>query len=110
MFERPETVRVGPVNYSVVWQDNHWSKLTDQAGRCIPRENRIEINGELPTDQVACTFTHEVFHALEWHYKRWDDVDSEVGACLCGEGMVMFWRDNPEVFKWWQSLIIELKG
>ncbi len=104
-MSRPERVRVGAYYYDIIWRDNKWSELCDYQGKCSPRDRVIEINGEMPADCIACTFAHEVSHALEWHYKRWDDVDSEVAATINGEGMVMFWRDNPEVFEWWVAIV-----
>ncbi len=105
MMERPTRVKVGPLWYSVEWKDELWEAQENAFGACDRCKQAIKMALSLRPDRMACTFMHEVLHALivsngEHSTDRNDEQIADLGYKI-----IQFWQDNPEAFEWWSGLI-----
>jgi len=104
---RPTRIRIGALDYEIRWKDTVDCALTESHGDCLSDEQIICVKAADKPDRMACTFGHEIAHAIHCHFYPGihDGFNNEHLAHVCGEGLVMVWRDNPEVFRWWVSLV-----
>jgi hypothetical protein len=102
---RPDKVKVGPLDYKVVWEPVDWEIGQNLFGQCEPDTCRIHISSRCSGYRLACIFAHEVAHALAADDGCYNKADGEQVANIASYSMVQFWRDNPDVFDWWIGLI-----
>jgi hypothetical protein len=106
MSERPTKLKIGSFDYTVEWMDRNWSDQENAFGACHRDTCSIKIAEHATPHRIAGTFVHEVFHALQEHFMGpKGEIDIEQASHIAGDGLVMFWRDNPEAFEWWSSLL-----
>jgi hypothetical protein len=106
MTNRPNSIKVGGLLYTVEWRDGSWCAGTSHWGECNFVEQVIRINGDMLPDHIASTFLHEVTHAVLSHFGECDTKNDDESICtIIGNGLSMVWRDNPKVFDWWQTLL-----
>jgi hypothetical protein len=105
-LDKPTSIKIGALDYAIEWQDGNWMAASERFGECSFTQQVIRINGTMPAHRVATTFLHEVTHAVLAHFGVHDEKqDDEDIATMIGTGLTMVWRDNPDVLKWWSSLI-----
>jgi hypothetical protein len=109
-MNRPTKVKVGALDYEIRWHDKDWHDSTNCRGEIVFPQQRINLADDLPPQELASTFLHEVIHAILQHYDRAGDnrdipISRENVCEYCSYGIQMVWRDNPEAFEWWQGLI-----
>ncbi len=103
---RPTRVKVGPLWYSVHWRDLAWSRAAECAGQCDNSLQTISIYEDQRPEKIACAFAHEVAHALLFVGNHGTStITEEEAADTASYGMVQFWQDNPEAFRWWIELV-----
>ena len=106
-MERPTTIRIGSLCYTFEWTDGNWTASTERYGECDYIPQIIRINGQLRPDRLATNVVHEIIHAMLEHsphgHDNWsnEEIAKHLGYMLAG-----VWRDNPEVFDWWRSLLV----
>jgi hypothetical protein len=100
-------LRVGPLDYEVRWVDANWRASANCVACCDNETQIITLYEGLTPSQLPCSFVHEVGHALLYaaRFTQEPDITEEVACNLAGYMITGFWRDNPEVFKWWSSLL-----
>lgn len=107
---RPTSVRVGPIEYDIIWFDEAEKRAINYAiGQFDGHLGIIRIADCLKPKQLACVFVHEVLHAIHWWmHSTTDDeqsVSEETSCNAAGYGLTDVWLDNPEVFEWWRGLL-----
>ena len=110
MVERPTVVKIGHLDYAVKWMNSDWALKTERNGEISYIEEEIRILDGMSPQSTACTFLHEIIHGLTSHYDRTgtEPIERETVSEWIGAGLVMFWRDNPDAFAWWSSLLTEV--
>jgi hypothetical protein len=98
-------MRIGALDYVVLWEPVDWEIGQRLFGQCVPDSCEIHISERCVGHRLACVFAHEVAHAMAAWEGCYDKADCEEIAYLASYSMVMFWRDNPEAFDWWISLV-----
>jgi hypothetical protein len=106
-LDKPTSIKIGYIDYTVTWVDNKWSDSTGRRGEIDYCGREIFIVQDMDNLSIADTFIHELMHALMQHYERNIEtpIERERAVEIMGAGLVMVWRDNPDVLKWWSSLI-----
>jgi len=104
MAERPVSVKIGPYTYEI--------REIDDAQRRFGYDGHLNhdaliIHFHDHSDPVytAEVFIHEILHAIHHHFCMKDSTPEEMFAENTALGLVMVWKDNPDVFKWWTSLL-----
>lgn len=103
--DRPSKVKIGTLDYTIEWKSAEWEMEEKAFGQCTTDRETIRISERLTGYRLASVFSHEVAHALAYHFNCYDKVDPEQACDIASYGMVMFWRDNPDAFIWWIDLI-----
>jgi hypothetical protein len=98
-------VKVYGLDYDVVWEPLEWEIGQHLFGQCEPDVCKIHISERCEGYRLACVFAHEVCHALAAWVGCYTEADCEQVANIGSYDTVAFWRDNPEAFEWWISLI-----
>ena len=104
---RPAVVRVGPLDWLVVYDATTLTSARRQTGEetlgfCCKAELTITLDPKLPDQQVAATLLHEVLHACVFaagiEFKDEDEEERVVNQL----GLVLFGviRDNPELLRY----------
>jgi hypothetical protein len=107
-MDAPSKLKIGPLTYTFKWGDEAWIRATGHMGQCDNDLQVITIHENLRLDQTACTFLHEVAHAVMYAgcWINGEDTYKEENCCdIASYGLVQVWRDNPEAFAWLQGLI-----
>ena len=104
-MDKPTRIKIGHLDYTIEWMDRDWSDQVGAFGTCHRDTNSIKIYESSANERIAETFIHEVYHALQDVFMCTKEIDTEQAAGIAGRGLVMVWRDNADVFKWWSSLI-----
>lgn len=103
----PTNVRIGAITFRVEPVDEAWERSANACAQSDMKLSVIRLNPDHAPDRLACQFVHEVFHALAWYFEH--EVDNKIGieaaANTAGYGLAMFWKDNPEAFRWWLGLM-----
>jgi Zn-dependent peptidase ImmA (M78 family) len=104
---RPTKVKIGELTYSVVWEGDAWFRTVNANAQWDGLSQIIHVWENVHPDKLACVFAHEIGHALAFHHSVNSDnlMTEERAADIASYGMVMVWRDNPDAFKWWSSLL-----
>jgi hypothetical protein len=111
MIERPTSIRIGALTYTIEWWDRKDEKITERFAEIDYVDSVIRVSYYRPADRVVASLIHEVMHALAYHYRVTvpDGGDlafnSEDLADYGGYGLLMVWRDNPEVFDWYVRMV-----
>jgi hypothetical protein len=94
----PSRVRVGPFDYRVEEWPSSAASAREMLGECDRVNLVIRIRTDIPRQQVAETFLHEILHAI-WvvgsMYQAGDDEEKLVTKLSINIFQVM--RDNPDV-------------
>jgi hypothetical protein len=98
-------VKVGALDYKIEWVGDEWEWSHGKWAECVTDWQIIRITSRMGAHRTACTFAHEVYHALSATYRCFNKVQPEQAADIASYGMVQFWRDNPEAFEWWSALV-----
>jgi hypothetical protein len=104
---RPTSVKIGHLDYAIEWVGAEWAVGHNRKGEINYVEEVIRVVETLSPYSMADTFLHEIVHALTEHYDAASDdpISRENLSHWMGAGLVMVFRDNPEAFAWWSSLI-----
>ena len=78
----------------------------DKLGWCDFTNLHLYIALDQPRSALANTFLHEVIHAVNYSMGI-DSGDEENLTNRLANGLCATWKENPEVFKWWNSIIRE---
>jgi hypothetical protein len=105
-MNRPTKIKVYGLDYDVIWEPVDWEIGQRLFGQCEPDTLKIHISERCAGYRLACVFAHEVAHALAAWVGCYEHAEGEQLANLASYDMVAFWRDNPETFSWWVSLVI----
>jgi len=105
MSNRPDRVKIGPLVYTIEWKGQDWEDTNRLLGQCVPSFQVIRLSERLQPDRMACVFIHEIYHALADHMQCFNKITPEQSASVAGDGMTMFWIDNPDAFDWYSGLI-----
>jgi hypothetical protein len=104
-MNRPTKLKVGPLDYTLIWESVDWEVGAQRFGECSPNICEIRITERCSGYRLACIFAHEVAHALASMDGCYEQADAEEIADVASYSMVAFWRDNPDAFDWWISLV-----
>jgi len=110
MYKPFTSVRIGPFDFEVRWGDNAEAESNGHQGYVNMEYQFLWLNGQAPRAYLASIFIHEVQHAILFASNLPDQHTVEDCVTNIGRGLVSFWRDNPEVVKWWTGLIAPSKG
>lgn len=105
---RPTLVKVGAVDYTVLWVDVQQARAIRTCAQQDPWYQTIQLLDVVPPTGLAVDFVHELFHALRYQSPvagNEDEITEEQAAQLCAVGLTAFWRDNPRTFAWWRGLV-----
>jgi hypothetical protein len=91
-------VRIGYMDYPVVWQDPEEPDYGDTHGTFGSKEGIELYPHQLPCD-VAATMVHEVLHAIHHVYSLPKMMSEETMCTGLEAGILCFIRDNPEIVK-----------
>ena len=78
----------------------------DKLGWCDCTSLQIYIAQDQPKSALANTFLHEVIHSINYSMGI-DSGDEENLTNRLANGLCAVWKENPDVFKWWASIIKE---
>lgn len=110
-MDRPTKIVVGPLTFSIIWDSASTIPDTKQYGHVSFTAQELHLCEGVKPDRIACTFAHEVAHLAYWYLgekvrKTDDEQDIEEDICdLASYSMITVWRQNPQVFNWWVSLV-----
>lgn len=107
MINRPDKVRIGSFDFDVIWEGQAFERSARSVAQIDCHLYTIRIAETSQSYSLACRFLHEIIHGIIFYQENChDDSMREEDCCNVGSyGIVDFWRSNPEVFKWWISLI-----
>jgi hypothetical protein len=107
-MNRPEKVRVGAVDFDVLWCDNAWFRSANACAQFDAMEQTIRVYENGSPSMLACRFAHEVAHAVIWYNGNdgGDTVTMEQAADAAGYQLTDFWRSNPDAFAWYAECIM----
>jgi hypothetical protein len=109
--KRPDSVKVGPFVFNIVWNGAELRRLDridgrDSFGMTLMDRHRIVIEDARPLSALQNTLLHEILHALVWTYDvpmpYQDDEHKmeEAFVCRFDSPFLLLMKDNPEVFAW----------
>jgi hypothetical protein len=105
----PTRLRIGPLTYHVRFGDEDWYRSNgEHMGQCDNLTQTLTIKAKLSPDHTACTFLHEITHAVMYAGCWIADnnlYDDESVCNIASYGLVQVWRDNPTAFEWLQEMI-----
>ena len=78
----------------------------DKLGWCDCTTLQLYIAEDQPRTALANTFLHEVIHAINYSMGI-ASGDEENLTNRLANGLCAVWMENPEVFKWWATIIKE---
>ena len=78
----------------------------DRLGWCDCTSLQLYIAEDQPRSALANTFLHEVIHAINYSMGI-ASGDEENLTNRLANGLCAVWRENPDVFKWWATVIKE---
>lgn len=106
-MNKPTSIKIGHLDYAIAWVDDKWVLENDRTGEVSFIKQEIRVAETLCNAKKADTFQHEIIHALFHHYERNIEtpIERERAAEIIAAGLVMIWRDNPDVFAWWSGLL-----
>lgn len=104
-MDRPTKVRIAGITYDVLWKDYAWFRAADCYAQFDPILQTISIYEGIKDDRCARAFAHEVAHGFIHYRCLSGGLTEEQAADVAGYDMAQFWGDNPDVFKWWISLV-----
>ena len=78
----------------------------DKLGWCDCTTLQLYIGIDQPRSALANTFLHEVIHAINYSMGI-ASGDEENLTNRLANGLCAVWKENPEVFKWWATVIKE---
>jgi hypothetical protein len=104
---RPVRVKVGPVDYTVLWVDIATWRAMGTPGQQDPICQTIRLLADHPAGGIAVDFVHELMHAFRYQSPICGvgDINEEMACQLAATNLTAFWRDNPLTFAWWASLL-----
>ena len=105
MTKRPVKVKIGPLDYAVLWVDAAWSLDTRLNGQIDYSYQIIRVAEWMPSTQQAITLLHEIVHGIHNNTNNSDDMNAEEIACMVSRGLVACWRDNPTLMDWLKEAI-----
>lgn len=115
MIERPTSIRIGALTYIIEWWDRKDSDLNKRFAEVDLNNSVIRIAQCYNPDRIAGAFVHEIMHALAYHFGEITEdgalkFDEEHLSNYGGYGLLMVWRDNPEVFDWYVQMVNQSIG
>jgi hypothetical protein len=111
MTPKPESVKVGPQVFAVVWRNYEWFRETEVCAQFDPILQTISIYEKLPIDRLAILFVHEVYHAIaNQRIGKEDHLNEEAAADMAAYDLSDTWQQNPAAFCWWAESLGLLKG
>lgn len=106
----PLTVRVGYQDYAIVPWTSHYGQDRNRIGEFSANTAEIRITFGMPGRHDQESLLHEILHAV-YHHQGLADGDNEervVGAIA--HGLAAAVRDNPAVFMWIATGLINDPG
>ena len=100
---RPSQLNILGMDYKVKWTETDESG-GDKLGWCDFAALTIYVAEDQPKPALANTFLHEVIHAVNYGMGI-NSADEENLTNRITNGICAAWRENPEAFKWWASLL-----
>lgn len=104
-LKAPTKIKIGPLDFDIRWYDRTEEDREARYGYSDANELIIGISERLAPAKKADTFMHEAIHALWYVFGMAEKEYEENAASRLGIGIAMIARDNPELFRWWLSLL-----
>ena len=101
----PKVVRIGCYNYSVNLMHDDDAAIAGVMGAAYHSQLSIRLRTDVPPQQLANTFLHEVIHAIHYVFGIGDDDNEETFTNLTTNGLCAFWMDNPKAMEWFQKTL-----
>ena len=96
----PEKVRIGGIDYKVVFKANPLNGTNDVCYGVFDSEVcEIQLNNERPMhpERLKQTFLHELLHGAIWECGI-ESEDEEMLVKTMARGLFQIINDNPEIF------------
>ena len=110
-MKAPIKLKIGPFIYEIRWFDRAEEDCRKIYGQISFDDQIIFIAREKKRQRVATTFLHEVIHACHYIYgtkaeEAVDQIMEEDATNASANGLCACWRDNPDIWRWWQDLLL----
>ena len=105
-MKRPHQVKVLNLDYTIEWCGADWAEVAEAQGHWSPANRRISIQEAAP-QIMADTLLHEILHALHSAMGLLDTSTEEEFTTRTATALCTVWRDNPKLFKWWQTRLLK---
>jgi hypothetical protein len=103
-LRRPSRIKILNMTYKIKFVDETERVAAEADGWCDSTTQTIAVFKLLPNEAMADTFLHECIHAVG-NVMGVDWSKEEQVAHRIATGMCTVVKTNPNVFKWWQSLL-----
>jgi len=98
----PRRVRILNLTWKVKFVDND---IGDSLGWCDYESQTITLYAQQTKESLCDTFLHELLHALFYAMAIDQSTDEEKLVASTSTGLCAVWKQNPEAFKWWASML-----
>jgi hypothetical protein len=103
----PETVRIGWRDYTLIPWSHREARNRQRFAEHDGGGWEIRLDVTYPSREVANSLLHELLHALYSTKNVLDADDEERTVTGLAHGLTAMWRDNPGVFAWMHSTMVE---
>lgn len=101
---QPQSVKIGPFNYKIIWLDRSQEETTQHFGYSNHNDQSITVCSTRKRQKVASTFLHEVKHAIRHVFgaeaNKRGMISDEDSIASDTYGFCAFIRDNPTAMQW----------
>jgi hypothetical protein len=99
------SIKIGHYDFRVRWFSREEEAADANVGYCDTDHLEFGFSRRLEPTHMAEIVIHEVTHAI-WYLRKLPARATEEMVCEHhGIGVTQVWRDNPEFFRWWNSLL-----
>lgn len=103
---KPTKIRIGALDYKIIYEPDDWEPRNRLFGQIEPDYQIIHISDRIEGSRLICVFMHEVAHGFAALREIYDGCKGgEEIANLASYDLVMFFKDNPNVFDWYIKLV-----
>ena len=102
-----QPVKTGALDFHVRWMSEKEAEAREVYGECRIDTHVISIRRDLEPRKMAMIFAHEVFHAIFYSAFGTEEKGRKEEELVhaFSAGVAMIARDNPQLLKWWVSLL-----
>lgn len=99
----PEKVKIGYMTAAI--KMNYEALEHGNQGEWHLNTATIKVRPGLRDAEVAFTVLHELFHGIHDLFAAKEEMNEEDLCNIAARGLLLLWRDNPELIKWIDGVI-----